>query len=147
MSRISLTKVDACIYLSYKDYSEKRQLKDFYKIYKKASGFIVKEYQEENETVIAVTENTTSVLIGFSPDKGCFIRSNRNDINELIKNAFQMLCYRYSGYSEYKDPIEKLEERTSNELSESIKRKHEEINDDEEIYEDLKELISIREIA
>ena len=147
MSRISLTKVDTCIYLSYKDYSEKRQLKDFYKIYKKASGFIVKEYQEENETVIAVTENTTSVLIGFSPDKGCFIRSNRNDINELIKNAFQMLCYRYSGYSEYKDPIEKLEERTSNELSESIKRKHEEIDDDEEIYEDLKELISIREIA
>ena len=147
MSRISLTKVDACIYLSYKDYSEKRQLKGFYKIYKKASGFIVKEYQEENETVIAVTENTTSVLIGFCPDKGCFIRSNRKDFNELIKNAFQMLCYRYSGYSEYKEPIEKLEEKTSNELSESIKKKHEEIDDDEEIYEDLKELISIREIA
>jgi len=147
MSKLNVSKVDACIYLSYKDYSEKRQLKDFYKIYKKASRFIVKEYQEENETVIAVTENTTSVLIGFSPDKGCFIRSNRNDINELIKNAFDMLCYRYSGYSEYKESIEKVEERTLNESFESIKKKHEEIDDDEEIYEDIKELISIREIA
>ena len=147
MSKISITKTDACIYLSYKDYTEKRQLKDFYKIYKKASGFIVKEYREDNETVIAITENTTSVLIGYSPDNGCFISSIMSDINELIKNAFDMLCYRYSGYSEYKELIEKLEERTLNELIESIKKKHEEIDDDEEVYEDIKELISIREIA
>lgn len=147
MRKICLSKVDVCIYLSYKDYSEKRQLKDFYKIYKKVSGFIVKEYREENNTVIAVTENATSVFIGFSQEKGCFISSKRNDINELVKNAFEILCYRYSGYSAYKEAIEKLEERTTKESLEELEKKHGEMDDDEEIFEDIKELISIRENA
>lgn len=147
MGKIRFATNGMFIYLSYNDYPEKRQLKDFYKIYKKASGYTVKEYHEENETITALTQNETSVLVGYDPANGCFIRSDKRDIHELIGNAFEMLCYRYSGYSEYRELFEKQGNGNVDELSERAGKKHEEISDDEEVFEDIKELLHMMGIA
>lgn len=142
MSKIRLMQTGSWIYISYNDYPEKRQLKDFYKLYKKASGFIVKEYREEGETILAITENATSVLIGCDAEKGCFIRSGRSDIREAVKAAFDILCYRYSGYSGYREVLARLGDGTMKEALDLACKRHEELADDQETYEDVRELMN-----
>lgn len=147
MDKIGFSRKGSSLYLFFMDYPEKRQLKDFYKLYKKASGYMVKEYREENATVLAITENTTSVLIGYDPGNGCFIRSDAKDIGELVRNAFGMLCYRYSGYSEYRDAFENREAKSVDGLLEIARKRHEETSDDEGTYDDVALLLKIGETA
>lgn len=143
MDKIGTTRKGADLYLSFRDYPEKRQLKDFYKLYKKASGYIVTEYREEDDAVLAMTGNATSVAIGYDAEHGCFIRSDPKDIGELVDNAFGMLCYRYSGYSEYEDLFADREGKPLESMLETARKKHEELSDEEGTHDDIVALLKI----
>jgi hypothetical protein len=143
VDKIGITREGSTLYLSYKDYPEKRQLKDFYKLYKKASGYIVTEYREENDSVLAITGNETSVLIGHDAEHGCFVRSDLKDVGELVDDAFGMLCYRYSGYSGYDDVSGNREGKSMDGLLELAREKHEETSDDEGTYDDVVALLKL----
>jgi len=143
VDKIELTRKGPALYLSYKDYPEKRQLKDFYKLYKKASGYIVQEYREDDGAVVAITGNTTSVTIGYDEEHGCFIRSEPKDVVELVDNAFGMLCYRYSGYSEYEDVFANRQAGAMDGLLDMARKMHEEATDDEGTYDDIVALLEV----
>lgn len=143
MDKIAITREGSILCLSFKDYPEKRQLKDFYKLYKKASGYVVTEYREENGAVLAVTENASSVAIGYDAEHGCFIRSDSKDAGELARNAFGMLCYRYSGYSDYDGAFGNREGRSVEDVLEVAKKIHDGNEDEEGTYDDIVGLLKV----
>ncbi len=95
------------VYINFDDYAHKTQLKDFYKLFKKATGFGVSSYREEDEKTIAVTDNTKNSLnIMWSPDTGCCVFSDKEDVQEIVNTVFKMLCYRYENYKYYEQTYE-----------------------------------------
>jgi hypothetical protein len=92
------------VYVEFVDYRNKNQLKDFYKIFKKGSGYVVLEYKETEKSVIAVTSNDKdSVMLGWEPSHGCHISADRADAKRLVEIVFKMLCYRYKSFCSYQN--------------------------------------------
>ena len=124
------------ITVKFFDYKNENQLKDFYKIYKKASGTLVLEYiKNTDETIVKTNNDTNSVGIGWSSVSGCTVFSNKTDRKTLIGIVFGMLCYRYANYSQH---AAILAEILDGFVSESTKKEVE----DDDAKEDVKELLA-----
>ncbi|HBD96284.1 MAG: hypothetical protein A2015_13775 [Spirochaetes bacterium GWF1_31_7] len=135
MGKIICHEKNQVLYIDFQDYEHKTQLKDFYKLFKKATGFTVSSYREEDENTIAVTDNTKNSLnIMWSPETGCCVFSNKEDVNEMVNTTFKMLCYRYENYKNYEQAykLENIEYKEEAEQNSDI---------DKEVLLDVKTLI------
>jgi len=93
---------DGVAVVDFCDYKERSQLKDYYKLFKKASGHLVLEYKEELSGISVTTDNSAdSVRIAWSAERGCHASSKPEDAGSLADIAFKMLCYRYRNYAPY----------------------------------------------
>ncbi len=88
--------------VEFADYRERLQLKAFYKVFKKATGFNVSAYDEVGDAVLVVTDNAENgVRIEWREDTGCRLVSGAADRKTLAGIAFGMLRYRYAEYKDY----------------------------------------------
>ena len=130
--------------MEFCDYKNENQLKDFYKIFKKASGTLVLEYIKNKDTTIVKTNNeTNSVGIGWDAGSGCNVFSNYDDRKSLIRIVYSMLCYRYSNYGKHANILGDILDRaifdsTNKDKSNATKNSAE----DEDALKDIEELFS-----
>jgi hypothetical protein len=131
--------------IDFVDYKDGKQLKDFYKLFKKASGYAVLEYREEEGRILAVTSNAgSSVQIAWNAPSGCCAFSQKKDCLELVRIAYRMLCYRYRDYGDYSSVLSGVV--ATDEPGESSGKKAEKAEAallDEDILRDLDDLISL----
>ena len=92
--------------VEFLDYRDRNQLKDFYKIFKKASGALVSEYVETPEMTVVRTDNVAdTVTIRWESVSGCNVRSGAGDAKALAGTVHKMLCYRYKGYGRLSETV------------------------------------------
>ena len=147
MKKIHYHSIDDNIYVNFVDYKIEHQLKDFYKLLKKASGYIVQEYKVENSNTTAITNNLNSIRVAWNKEFGCHVYSNKNDKEELIEIIYKMLCYRYNSYSKYQELFDRHTNIELNEKYSSIEIDSSYNDSDNEIINDINELLSIGKIA
>jgi len=127
------------------DYKDERQLKDYYKLFKKASGYLVLEYRESAGSILAITNNeANSIRISWEKDRGCGICSDRADAKDLVAIVYKMLCYRYSGYSAFagmlagEGGLDALEEEKAGERKHPVEQ-----GSDSDITRDIEALLAL----
>jgi len=145
VKRIKCIRKDDNVYVEFVDYKSKDQLKDFYKLFKKGSGYAVLEYKELDNCIKVITNNEkNTVLIEWNKESGCFVCANGKDILVFLEIVCKMLCYRYKIYSKYMymfNDILKLE--ISNKDENMNGNNPDYTNDEIEIMNDMNELIDL----
>jgi hypothetical protein len=145
VKRIQCLRKEENVYVLFSEYKDRKQIKDFYKLFKKGSGISVIEYNEQEDRIEAVTKNeTNSVRIEWNTEYGCFIYANGEDIIEFYKIVYKMLCYRYKAFSKYKDMFDGILQFEKNENIEKGDREDLNYNnDDSDIISEMNELINM----
>jgi hypothetical protein len=145
MKRINCKQKSDSVYIEFLDYKSKDQLKDFYKLFKKGSGYQVLEYKEIDDCIKAMTSNTANTAtIEWNPEFGCCVFANKKDYLALLGITYKMLCYRYKIFSKYSsmfDGILIIENSSRNENMSDDNPDY--ANDEIETINDIKELLSI----
>lgn len=109
MGKIECSRNDGSLQVGFGDYPFDSQLKDFYKLFKKASGHSVQEYRETGNRIEAVTDNAKDSLgFGWTEAQGAFVSAQAADARELVRVVWNMLCYRYGEYRAYGHLLEGL---------------------------------------
>jgi hypothetical protein len=131
--------------VSFEDYKHDNQVKDFYKLFKKASGYLALEYKESPEEIAVVSDNgADSISFGWNRADGCCVFAEIGDIDALVPIVYKMLCYRYTAFGRYEKIVRAaLPEGASSELSLRGKKDEGKIDDDGDILADLEELVSL----
>jgi hypothetical protein len=145
VKRIACKEEGEKVYVEFVDYRNKNQLKDFYKIFKKGSGYLVLEYKETEESVIAVTTNDKdSIVLEWEPSHGCHLRADRADAKRLIEIVFKMLCYRYKSFCSYQNMLGGFADFESADKMGDIDASNPDYaSDDSEIIEAINDLLAL----
>ena len=149
MRKIHCDHVGENITVEFFDYKNEPQLKDFYKIFKKASGTLVLEYIKNQDEIIVKTNNeTNSVGIRWDATSGCTIFSKKDDQKTLIGIVYGMLCYRYANYGKHASILAEILDSPD---TDPIKKHEIEITknnvEDEDAIKDIEELVSTYKTA
>jgi len=133
------------VYVEFNDYRSKDQLKDFYKLYKKGSGYVVLEYKEIDNCIKVITNNDkNTVVIEWNKESGCFVYANGKDILAFLEVVCKMLCYRYKIYSKYMYMFNGVLQLETSEKNENMNENNPDYaNDEIEITNDLNELLDL----
>jgi hypothetical protein len=145
VKRINSIRKDDNVFVEFLDYKDKDQLKDFYKLFKKGSGYTVLEYKELDDCIKVITNNEKStVIIEWNKELGCYVSANKKEIQALLEIVCKMLCYRYKIYSKYMymfDGILKYEVSDKNGNMNDSNPDY--ANDEIEIINDMKGLLDL----
>ena len=144
MNRIFCKEELEFVRVEFKDYVNKNQIKDFYKIFKKGSGYLVLEYKENEESIDGITNNTDSIKFGWNNNHGCFVVADRKDIKRFIEIVYKMLCYRYKVFSKYSNMLgEIINVKEPNESVNNDGDNPDYANDNDDIIEEINGLLSL----
>jgi hypothetical protein len=130
--------------VEFKDYENRNQIKDFYKLLKKGSGYLLLEYRENEESIDGITNNSDSIKFGWNKEYGCFVSADRKDIKRFIEVVYKMLCYRYKVFSNYIHMLSKIIDIEP--LNESVNTDGDNpdyANDNDDIIEEINRLLSL----
>jgi hypothetical protein len=145
MKRINCKLKSDNVYIEFLDYKSKDQLKDFYKLFKKGSGYQVLEYKEIDDCLKAMTSNTANTTtIEWNPELGCCVSANKKDYLALLNITYKMLCYRYKIFNKYSSMFDGILIIENSRRNENVSDDNPDYaNDEIETIDDIKELLNV----